>query len=1015
VENEVSGIECRLQDASEELWAKYEEVRRKAEQLMMRAHRIFRNYTDHGPAHYKDVISRTDELLTPDVAQSLGPEELFALLAGATWHDRGMVTEEEHLSEDDVEQLRQTHQDVGAQKIREDPEAHGIPPNFAIAVSQVVRHHRESDIAREVEPTVVRNSSVRLPLLCALVRAADELALTERAPKIVAEMLDLPEDSVQHFEQSDAVDGVAVDSGTGIIQVCAKAHTEAMARALQDLETKIKGELVALAPLFAEHGLPEYVVRFDIAREALVRQKVLIALCAGPATLPELGELASECEAEIRHILQELRGDHLVQVDSETTDADRYYIRAEVQVFGEVADALLDTDQALDFLQSEYGKDMLRGLVFDDLLEAFSGHYPEEAADLRRDVLCASPTAVRLALSSADAARSPAPVVRRVFLDQTLLLGMTRDIERRPQVSELLDVGRALRSLARQVSQEAPNFARLLARAWSYRDKSAEEMRQLLMDRHGGPTPSDGGGGIRFTVESPEAAPYLSLAHLMIAASEEGVPLEFAGRELGELQLYGMQVQSRMHERDAASRLRIEFRGRSPELPRWRPAVGLEWDEDNNTCTITVDTERSYDPVRYPFRIQFTEFDPVAEKATFTFVKHVGRLTPSQALSHIAVQQALGMPRRAVHFVMVDSQTGQTLVELDADARQSDEAFRARSAELIAHLYALREAERRLGSEIELPLLPSAEQREKLSWLSEHIEGMSDRDLQGVLDQALGAEKPEVTLIRIMVTDQEGRTIVDECPRVFPGLPDMNLVIDQAEYQSKVDEAVATRSQEMALHYFAGESPKELVERYVSAVEEGRLDPPCMPAEPRLPLPTQVDYRLTAVQETGWERVQRFILEVRPESEAWRMFGEALVERDKGDFESECELLVQCIVDHPQFGPAHFELGIARYNLSQIEPAEKALRNALEVGLDERGEGVAWSYIGTIPLHRGDSAAAIEGFKQIPRVALVYVVDDTIERIQQRLIAKGIYVDECEEAIAYLRGLAEKCDQGAES
>jgi len=1017
----MTDIERLLSEKSGKLWGHYQEVEQLASHVMPRAHATFWNYSDHGVVHLKGVIGQADLLLTSEVRDSLNPEELFTLLAGATWHDLGMVTAKP-LDEDEANQLRGVHQEAGADNILNAPESYGIPPEFRSAVAAVVRHHRRSDIAKEVRQTSVGTATVKLPLLCALVRAADELDIVKRAPEVLADMLELPDESAVHFVTTQAVTGVAPDNTTGVVQISAVVKTEEMERALYELKDKINEELGALAAIFVEFGLPDYSAELDLERGSLVRHKVERALCNAAQSVDELVEATGESESDVERSKEGLTSDRLLRIERREGVPEVWAIREDVEVFKRVVERFLDTDEAVEFLQSEYGQEMLRGRVFDHLREAFSAYFDEAAAEIRRDVLCASPTAVRFALFSSEVARRSSVMSRRVLLDQALSLGLTNDIYLHTEVCDLLDVSKALRHLGRSVSQSAPNFARLVARAWFYREKSLQEMHDEFLDRYAGvPAP---GADTRFRVSMkwPCEPQFLSAPHLLVAASDEGVPLEIASPELSDFEIEGAGIASKLVRDENSMWLTIQPSQKLPDLPRRRCAVDVQWDEASGTCTVKVDSEGSYDQACYPFRMEFTNIDGNAGRMDFSFLEHKGLMTPAQALNSIALQPVVRGARGPVRFKLVDEQTGVAVLSSDAEPKQSPPGEVSQVNGIVAGLAALREAEHRLGTEVTVPLLPTAKQREELIALSEQMEEMTDDELRRGIESGLGAEKPELTLVRIIARDHEGQTLIDECPAVFPGfILTFKPTLKDPEEQARVEREIAERASDAVLQYRAQESPAEVVRQFFASVEKGAPSPPCEPSEPKPPLPTHVRYSIKAVEERQWERVQEIVCEIRPQTEAWRRLDAAFVHRENRDVEAAEEELVECVIDYPLFAAAHCELGIDRYDLNQIDAAERALRNAVEIPQNEEDCDDEWEWqqielarnlarrhLGIIQLHRGNADAAIEEFRQVDSGRWGDWLDETIQIIEQRLIAKDIYVEKCQQAIAALHQVVEE-------
>lgn len=198
-----------------------ENVRQAAGRIWARP--LHRTYTDHSVAHSERVIVLLDGLTAGQAAteKRLSPGEAWVLLAAAYLHDVGM--QNERFAGGDVEEIRAQHHEQTAEMIYavfEDPaNAFPIPlagdPALVEAVALVAKGHRRVDLASaEYEPLAHGGEALRLRLLAALLRFADELDVDHRRVDLAQmKLLALPVESQLHWWKCHYVAGVSIVEG----------------------------------------------------------------------------------------------------------------------------------------------------------------------------------------------------------------------------------------------------------------------------------------------------------------------------------------------------------------------------------------------------------------------------------------------------------------------------------------------------------------------------------------------------------------------------------------------------------------------------------------------------------------------------------------------------------------------------------------------------------------------------------------------------------------------------------
>ena len=187
---------------------------------------LLQNYTRHGPDHSDRIVAVLGALLKnhPNI---MNDYEMFILLASAYLHDIGMqsprhadLPEKSEYTLEDLEIVRKNHNEASANIIKE-----SITPGSGISlglegckelanyVASVCRYHRSLDLG-ELKDRSVGGKDVRLPLLAALLRLADELDADYRRVNMeVLKMREIPPESKYHWWAHHYVQSVSIKNG----------------------------------------------------------------------------------------------------------------------------------------------------------------------------------------------------------------------------------------------------------------------------------------------------------------------------------------------------------------------------------------------------------------------------------------------------------------------------------------------------------------------------------------------------------------------------------------------------------------------------------------------------------------------------------------------------------------------------------------------------------------------------------------------------------------------------------
>ena len=158
---------------------------------------------NHGPGHIRRVLKNLDDLLGLKPLAKLNPYELFLAMMAILYHDIGLLRK------------REGHAEISKMLLEIDSGDKYIinPIDKDIIGAAVVSHSSSKDIAQECnkfqEIENIGQYTARPTVVAALVRFADELDEDfYRAPSIVQQRLDIPEESVFFWLFCQRVQGI---------------------------------------------------------------------------------------------------------------------------------------------------------------------------------------------------------------------------------------------------------------------------------------------------------------------------------------------------------------------------------------------------------------------------------------------------------------------------------------------------------------------------------------------------------------------------------------------------------------------------------------------------------------------------------------------------------------------------------------------------------------------------------------------------------------------------------------
>lgn len=231
------------------------------------SHPLHRYFTDHTVTHSERILAILDGLTAGlmKTGRRLSEIEIFVLVAATYLHDIGM--QDERLAAGDLDRIRDQHHQQSAEMIHsvfESPHS-GLSslrvmedPTLVEAVALISKGHRKVPLgAAEYEPLAWGGGTIRLRLLAALLRFADELDIDHRRVDMERmKLLRLPAISQLHWWKCYYVAGVAiVDEYIQVSYRFPQDRPDYERLIVPRVEDEIRAKLAALEPIFRSEGV----------------------------------------------------------------------------------------------------------------------------------------------------------------------------------------------------------------------------------------------------------------------------------------------------------------------------------------------------------------------------------------------------------------------------------------------------------------------------------------------------------------------------------------------------------------------------------------------------------------------------------------------------------------------------------------------------------------------------------------------------------------------------------------
>lgn len=211
--------------------------------------------TDHGEQHIENLLETLNVLIPTNVKEGLNAQETYLLLCSVHFHDVGLLYEKEE--NEDWLVVRRNHSERTHDYIHKHYLDWGFSKAQAFALQNICLAHSGKKLYDLPEHIIVGRSKVRIQLLSALLRLADELDVDyTRVSRYIMQLKRIPRDSLEHWIKHEDIVGVGIDSRSWTIEIHAMPRNDEIKALLEEMVgNKIQWELNYIRPILERHGI----------------------------------------------------------------------------------------------------------------------------------------------------------------------------------------------------------------------------------------------------------------------------------------------------------------------------------------------------------------------------------------------------------------------------------------------------------------------------------------------------------------------------------------------------------------------------------------------------------------------------------------------------------------------------------------------------------------------------------------------------------------------------------------
>lgn len=991
-----SDLVKRLHQISPDLATRIRRLENTADRLLSRIYSIFPAYTDHGRSHSQQVMTILSWLLPADMANPLSAQEMFYLLAAAFLHDIGMLDVVDKVGDLEAQkQIRDSHHLRSEQYVQEHYQSLGLDKPEADAIGEICRSHRKISIDEDVNDTPdSQGRPIRMQLLCAAIRIADELDLTAyRAPQIVFDAIRPPQDSISHFEKHLSIGGVGpLDSSEGIIQISATVQTLALEQALRQMEREIQEKLTEVVPIFIQHNLPWKTIKLGLQRRKVVEREVTLHLARfGEGHKAGLAARLGESLGDIESCLQDLGQLHYTE-PAEGPDSVRLVVNS--RTFEYLLKQFLKKEEEIQFVLSPYLHRCIEEFAFDDFCQRFDAVYDLQEKEDRILVLQSSPTGLYLLLFASEFQAEPTILPRRAILDRAILLGFFTDVFRFPQIAQIRGIASAIGAIQNKADQESRSLLGLLRAVGPDLERDFQDvLNDLVPPPELGDNDSEDRIEFSLIVSHPIVAAErgMSFPHLLKASMKSGEPLELVGDKV--------RLSSEDPRMSQAVGFPLDHFVIIPHRRTLSPLRGVmlcrvELDHARKRVTLFADAERSGDYSKYPIVVRMT-MSPDGKNASFS---------PSVHPTNVDVQQALEIDEMLRWFKSGDFH--RFVIEIDQRELLPPEAtssvLEALGSDLKGHAFepfidehyrdtmlCLAQLQHKIGEPIPFPIVLSTQQGVGITELAKASNDIGVPRIRDELLSIAGQSKSDWTTVRISTYFPNGQIESDEFLGPFPRI--IPTIKPEEEKNREITEAL--RDGNVAVRFIqnftlnVASFRQRIIEGFSESGERTFL-----PGEPESEQPAQTGCQVTIhpMQDKMWYREQVIHYQIRDVSVVNTIFSNAHRLLKQGQTKDAINELTDGLRRFPDDALLTGLLGWAYYKDGDLESAHKYSLDAVNLQHEKWAQPVSFAYynLGLCSLLLDRLEESISWYEKAANMDTGPVLEESIEDLKAITKAK---------------------------
>lgn len=535
----MENLEDILKKKSAAQYEKFSRIKEQAKDILPKIRIPFPEYNNHDIKHAEVVEKNLNYVIPDNIKENLNSDEIFCLLCGAWLHDTGMILdldEEKKYLNADADGKKDFKSDVRNNH-------HIRSYNFIMSestldfdhkerkiIAYISRGHRNISIQDELHEKFRiggERGSVRLQLLAALLRLADECDITsDRVSEHYIEEQRLTWNFIPHVKKHELIDEVFLSEDTKSIVIGGHVSSDTDLNILKRSKKDIEGEINLVEDILHKNDIMLQDVKLSLDCDKLYEKKIISCLLdRNPKTQETITSELKTDEVNVKRILENLSVKKIV-IENENVVPTEYKISNDFKAFKTIFELFFADELLKEFINYPYCENFISNHLLGHLINLYNCIITDNTEKTQiLEILRKSPTAIYLALhgmeilSNQDLEHSL--FQGRYLLNLLLLIGFYYDMYRYPlEIGDIEEfIKDFLNPLCNEVCKNLPDITRFYDEVQkSTRKNYTEKMLELASEKSEGPIKI----GMRIISSKNEP----DLTDLLIASRKTGYPFQ---------------------------------------------------------------------------------------------------------------------------------------------------------------------------------------------------------------------------------------------------------------------------------------------------------------------------------------------------------------------------------------------------------------------------------------------------------------------------------------------------------